>query len=255
MRSPWRWSFDPVTGVLWCGDVGQDTWEEVDLIHKGLNCGWPIMEGFACNPIAPVCDTAGYTLPIAVFGHDVGYAIVGGYVYRGYRVPGLTGGYTYGDYLTGKVWMLRYENGVVTSDSLIVDGSEGSISSFGTDQLNELYIVGYGSNSSIYCFAGPGPSSGISTLPRQAYRFGLDQNYHNPFNPSTVIGYQVGTTERVSLKVFDVLGQEMATLVDDVRSPGIDRVAFDAARFSTGVYYYRLQAGSFVATRKLALVR
>jgi len=122
MRNPWRWSFDPPTGVLWCGDVGQDTWEEVDIIKKGLNYGWPIMEGFVCNPIAPVCDTTGYTLPIAVFGHDVGNAIVGGYIYRGYRAPWLTGAYLYGDYGSGKVWMLRYENGSVTADSLLVSG-------------------------------------------------------------------------------------------------------------------------------------
>jgi hypothetical protein len=249
-------SSDLVTGVLWCGDVGQDTWEEVDIIHKGLNYGWPVMEGFVCNPIAPQCDTAGYTLPIAVFGHNLGNAIVGGYVYRGSRVPWLTGAYTYSDYGSGKIWMLRYENGVVTSDSMIIDGSEGAISSFGTDQLNELYMVGYSSGSSlIFRFAGPGPASGITTLPRQAYTFRLDQNYPNPFNPSTVIGYQVGTTDHVTLRVYDVLGQEMTTLVDDVRSPGTYRVTLDAGRFSSGVYYYRLQAGGFVSTRRLIVVR
>lgn len=254
MRNPWRWSFDPVTGVLWCGDVGQDNWEEVDIIRKGLNYGWPIMEGFVCNPAAPQCDTAGYTPPIAVFGHDVGNAIVGGYVYRGYRVPWLTGAYVYGDYGSGRIWMLRYENGVVVADSVLLDGI-GEMSSFGTDQAGELYMVTYGASASIYRFAGPGPTTGVTSLPRQAYAFGLDQNYPNPFNPSTVIGYQIGATGWVSLRVFNVLGQEVATLVDGLRTPGTYRVTFDAAGYSSGVYYYRLQAGNLVRTRTLVLVK
>ena len=213
------------------------------------------MEGFVCNPIAPVCDSAGYTPPVEVFGHDVGNAIVGGYVYRGYRLPWLTGAYVYGDYGSGTIWMLRYENGIVVTDSVLMYGSFGEMSAFGTDQLSELYIVSYGASSSIYRFAGPGPTSGVTAPPRQAFAFGLDQNYPNPFNPSTVIGYQIGVTEQVSLKVFDVLGQEVATLVDGIRSPGSYRVTFEAGRYSSGVYYYRLQAGNFVKTRELVLVR
>lgn len=255
MRNPWRWSFDPVTGVLWCGDVGQNTWEEVDIIHKGLNYGWPIMEGLVCNPIAPVCDTTGLTLPITVFGHNLGNAIVGGYVYRGYRVPWLTGAYIYGDYGSGRIWMLRYENGTLSADSILSNGGLGAISSFGTDQLNELYLVGYGSNSSIYRFAGPGPTTGVKPTPAQAQEFGLDQNYPNPFNPSTLIGYQVSITGRVLLKVFDVLGQEVATIVDGIQSAGRYQVRFEGARYASGVYIYRLTTGSGSIARSMILTR
>ena len=255
MRNPWRWSFDPPTGILWCGDVGQDQWEEIDIIHKGLNYGWPIMEGSVCNPIAPVCDTAGYTLPIKVYSHDLGDAIVGGYVYRGYRAPWLTGAYVYGDYGNGKIWMLRYENGTITADSLLASISGGSMSSFGTDQLNELYIVGFGTNASIYRFAGPGPSTEIPAVPPGAHSFGLDQNFPNPFNPSTVIGYQIPAAAHVTLRVFDILGQEVATLVDGIQSSGSYRVTFNAAGKSSGVYFYRLQAGDYVKVRELILMR
>ena len=255
MRNPWRWSFDPATGILWCGDVGQDTWEEVDIIKKGLNYGWPIMEGLVCNPIAPVCDTTGLTLPIAVFGHDVGNAIVGGYVYRGYRAPWLTGAYIYGDYGSGKIWMLRYDNGSVTADSLLVSGGLGAISSFGTDQLNELYIVGYGSSSSIYRFAGPGPTTAVKPGPSQAQTFRLDQNYPNPFNPSTQIGYQVPRTGRVLLKVYDILGQQVSTLVDRVQSAGSYQVSFDGAQRASGVYIYRITTASGSITRTMVLTR
>jgi len=81
----------------------------------------------------------------------------------------------------------------------------------------------------------------------------LHQNY--PFNPSTKIVYRVKSRESVSLKVFDVLGREVATLVDEVKAPGSHEVKFDARGLASGVYLYRLKAGEFVQTRKLALLR
>jgi hypothetical protein len=89
--------------------------------------------------------------------------------------------------------------------------------------------------------------------------FSLMQNYPNPFNPSTMIGYQVPTQSYVTLRIFDVLGREVATLVDAVEVPGYKSVNFDANStadgLASGVYYYRLQAGSFIETKKLLLLR
>jgi len=254
MRNPWRWSFDPPTGVLWCGDVGQDHWEEIDIIHGGLNYGWPVMEGFACNPIAPVCDSTGFTPPIAVYDHSQGNAIVGGYVYRGSRVPWLTGAYVYGDYGTGRIWMLRYANNVVTVDSLLSGGPGGSVSSFGTDAENELYIVAYSASGSIYRFKSQ-VAAGISAGAELPRRFDLLQNYPNPFNPSTVITYQVPAAGRVTLKVFNLLGQEVATLVDGVQTQGLHDVKFDAAGLSSGVYIYRITTGSGSLARGMIVAR
>ncbi|MBI4535074.1 MAG: S8 family peptidase, partial [Ignavibacteriae bacterium] len=85
--------------------------------------------------------------------------------------------------------------------------------------------------------------------------FALKQNYPNPFNPSTVITFTLPVAERVSLQVFDLLGRRVATLIDGDRGAGIHNVEFDASSFSTGIYYYRLNAGSFTETKKMLLVK
>ncbi|HTY11398.1 MAG TPA: T9SS type A sorting domain-containing protein [Bacteroidota bacterium] len=85
--------------------------------------------------------------------------------------------------------------------------------------------------------------------------FALQQNYPNPFNPATVISYQLAVSSRVTLKVYDILGKEVATLVDEQKQPGSYRVMFDGSRLASGIYFYRLQTGSFTATKKLMLVK
>jgi hypothetical protein len=85
--------------------------------------------------------------------------------------------------------------------------------------------------------------------------FSLDQNYPNPFNPSTTIRYTIPQKGRVSVKVFDVLGRDVATLVNGEQEAGLHQVVFEASRFATGVYFYHLQAGNFAETRKLLLMK
>jgi hypothetical protein len=83
----------------------------------------------------------------------------------------------------------------------------------------------------------------------------LLQSYPNPFNPTTTIRYQLTSLAHVTLSVFDLLGREVATLVDDMEEPGEKRATFDGSALASGVYFYRLRAGDFVQTRKLVLVR
>jgi hypothetical protein len=85
--------------------------------------------------------------------------------------------------------------------------------------------------------------------------FELAQNYPNPFNPTTTIGFSVATRRHVSLDVFNVLGQEVATLVNEERAPGHYAVTWDGSTMATGVYFYRLRAGEYTATRKMVLVK
>jgi hypothetical protein len=89
----------------------------------------------------------------------------------------------------------------------------------------------------------------------QPHFYQLLQNYPNPFNPVTTISYQLPTASRVTLKVYDVLGREVATLADGVEEPGYKSVRWDACNVGSGVYFYRLQAGEFVASRKLLLLK
>jgi glucose/arabinose dehydrogenase len=102
-RNPWRFSFDKASGDLWVGDVGQDRWEEVERVVPGGNYGWNTMEGLECFR-AQDCDTGGLEMPRAVYGHEFGCAVIGGYVYRGSSMPELNGWYVYGDFCRGRVW-------------------------------------------------------------------------------------------------------------------------------------------------------
>jgi len=85
--------------------------------------------------------------------------------------------------------------------------------------------------------------------------FNLEQNYPNPFNPSTTISFSIPTSEFVTLKVFDVLGNEVATLVNEYRRAGSHNIEFDASKLSSGIYFYKLQTGSFIETKKMILLR
>ena len=92
----------------------------------------------------------------------------------------------------------------------------------------------------------------VTELPRD---FSLTQNYPNPFNPSTVISYQIPVNSYVSLKVFDLVGNEVAVLVNEMQNSGTYSVTFDAGKLSSGVYFYELRAGSYRAVKKLLLTK
>jgi glucose/arabinose dehydrogenase len=140
LRNPWRFSFDPVTDRVWCGDVGQNAWEEIDVIKKGKNYGWRIMEASHCRPPTTGCDTDGLELPVWEYSHmGAGRSVTGGYVYRGSRLGGLVGAYIYADYVTGEVWALRYSGAGAPSNALLVD-TNLNIASFGVDEAGELLI-------------------------------------------------------------------------------------------------------------------
>ncbi|MBU0473344.1 MAG: T9SS type A sorting domain-containing protein [Bacteroidetes bacterium] len=85
--------------------------------------------------------------------------------------------------------------------------------------------------------------------------FSLSQNYPNPFNPTTVIKYSIPEVTNVKLKVFDMLGREIITLVNKEQNAGVYNVQFNAANLSSGVYFYRFEAGSFTASKKLLLLK
>jgi glucose/arabinose dehydrogenase len=151
LRNPWRFSFDRLTGDLYIADVGQDSVEEVDVqvatSRGGENYGWSIMEGTHCyNP--PIgCNTVGLVPPTLEYTHGVndanGCSITGGYVYRGSRLPLLTGHYFYGDLCQGWVRSFRYVNGVVQDqrDYTAQFGVLGGLVSFGEDSRGQLYII------------------------------------------------------------------------------------------------------------------
>jgi glucose/arabinose dehydrogenase len=138
-RNPWRFSFDPVTGWLWAADVGQDQVEEVDIVDKGGNYGWNIMEGNICFQPSAGCNQTGLSMPIWTYSHSLGYSVTGGFVYRGFVHPELVGSYIYADFGSGRVWSLSFDGVNQTANKELVD-SDLSVTSLGVDEQNELYI-------------------------------------------------------------------------------------------------------------------
>lgn len=141
-RNPWRFSFDTTGGGLWAGDVGQNRREEIDLVARGGNYGWPTLEGNECFQPPSGCDRTGLALPVVDYGRSEGITVTGGYVYRGAALPVLAGRYIYGDFGSGRIWSLPADNPSAAGRALLID-SGLTISSFGTDEQHELYIVDY----------------------------------------------------------------------------------------------------------------
>lgn len=149
LRNPWRFSFDRLTGDLWTGDVGQNRYEEIDLILPGANYGWNQMEGFHCYGSRD-CGGAGLAAPVIEYGREDGCSVTGGYVYRGSRLQSLYGAYIYGDFCSGKIWALRYEAGSVTAHALIAD-TDLQIASFAEGPAGEIYVLSF--TGRVYRFA------------------------------------------------------------------------------------------------------
>jgi len=143
LRNPWRFSFDPETGLLWIGDVGQNLYEEIDRIdpatQAGANLGWDIMEATHCYS-TPVCDPVGVP-PVAEYRRDFGCSVTGGYVYRGEDLPDLRGWYLYSDYCTGNIFALRSDGtGTETTPRVLLE-TDANASSLGVDADGELYLA------------------------------------------------------------------------------------------------------------------
>ena len=144
LRNPWRFSFDRRSSILWLADVGQSSWEEVDVVKAGSNYGWNIMEGAHCFSPSAGCDATSLELPVWEYARSGGNcSVTGGYVYLGRGMPSLVGAYVYGDFCLGNIWGLRYDGDTVTEQILLVD-SELLITSFGEDLAHNLYILSRG---------------------------------------------------------------------------------------------------------------
>jgi glucose/arabinose dehydrogenase len=205
LRNPWRWSFDPVTGELWEGDVGEATWEEVNLIVKGGNYGWKAMEGFDGT------DDGKMVKPLFTFDHQRisvnpnGPAIIGGRIFRGNPQSKLYGAYFMACYGTKRFWMLqRNDTGIVAT---VLSPTPTNLSSFGHDAEGRLYACGL-NNGTIYLLDHPdlAPSSiGVRTSkPNRLGRYFI-VNADGRLDASL---FQAAT----SLDLIDLKGNRLATL-------------------------------------------
>jgi glucose/arabinose dehydrogenase len=164
LRNPWRLGFDAAEGLLYIADVGQNRWEEIDIVgaaQAGLNYGWNRMEGAHCFR-TPECDRRGLVLPALEYGHGEGCSVTGGSVYRGRALRGLAGHYFYADFCSGWVRSFRWQGGRVTQHRQW-GVKPGEVQSFGTDATGELYVLSAGGR--VYRLAMDGAFEGADAGP------------------------------------------------------------------------------------------
>ena len=145
-RNPWRMSFDAETGDLFIGDIGQDSFEEIDYFKykssAGKNYGWNTLEASHCYPPGSECILRYFEAPILEYSHKsgLGFSVTGGYVYRGNNKE-LYGSYVFGDFVSGNIWKAVKQNGKWKME--LLRNTDFKISSFGRDENQELYVVDY----------------------------------------------------------------------------------------------------------------
>lgn len=145
LRNPWRFDIDEESGLMYIADVGQDEWEEIDVVPlepAGYNFGWSILEGDECFDDDP-CSVTGLAAPALTIGHGEGCSVIGGFAYRGRSIPELSGHYFYGDWCGRWIRSFLYaDGGVTTAQDWTADfGEVGQILSFGTDAAGEIYVT------------------------------------------------------------------------------------------------------------------
>lgn len=155
IRNTWKFSFDTVTGRMWGADVGQNAFEEINIIEKGNNYGW---SRFEANSVANsgVSINEPTVFPVHFYNRIQGdRSVTGGYVYRGSEItslnPDISSKYIFGDYVSGRVWALDYNPSTGDANSTLLFNTSGEfVSSFGVDKNGELYFSDYGSNAQLY---------------------------------------------------------------------------------------------------------
>lgn len=144
-RNPWRFSFD-LKGRPVVADVGQDLWEEIDIVERGKNYGWNIKEGFHCFDPKEKCNADNLSDPIYEYGRDEGQSITGGYIYTGKEIPSLLGKYIFADFVSGRIWAMDLPDNASQKVKAVYTLGKWPvlISSFGRDSSGNVYLLDLG---------------------------------------------------------------------------------------------------------------
>lgn len=254
LRNPWRFSFDSETGALWAGDVGQNEWEEIDIVESGGNYGWSEMEGPDCYPSDSGCDPELYELPVywydRGFGEDQGYTVIGGVVYRGEAIPELVGSYLFADYVNPRFWMLE-EDGGGGYNSVLLSSELGNIVSI-NEQPSDHEVFVSTLSGGVYQLI-PANDSGGAGSPSS---FLFELVGPNPVRDGTRVRVQPEEASEVSLRVVDVRGREMSTVFSGTLGSGEDReFAIDTRELPAGAYFVVLDHPSERRTKRFVVVK
>jgi uncharacterized repeat protein (TIGR03806 family) len=192
LRQPWKFSFDKVSGDLWVGEVGQDLWESVYKIEKGGNYGWSVREGSHPFRIDRKVGPTPILPPVVEHPHSEFRSLTGGYVYHGKRLPELKGAYLYGDYDTGRVWMLRSTGKKVTEHRQLAR-SRLRIVAWGQDHDGEVYALDFIGSGVYRLTANPPPAADAPKFPRKLSETGLFTSTRDLRPAVGVIPYSVNS--------------------------------------------------------------
>jgi glucose/arabinose dehydrogenase len=255
-RNPWRFSLDALSGELWVADVGEDTWEEIDLVTRGRNYGWPYVEGPAClDPGQCAALGPALTAPLYSYDHSEGVAVIGGRRYWGPRLPELAGLYVFADYTGGTVWGLRFDGAGPPERFDLVTGAPALLT-FGEGPTHELYVASV--DGSLYRL-----SRTVTAVRRDpaAPASRLLGNFPNPFNPATTIRYETAAAGRVEIDIFAAGGEHVRRVVAEDSAAGPNTAAWrgdteHGTRAASGVYIVRLRVdGVAVDTQRMVLLK
>ena len=227
LRNPWKFSFDSENGNLWIADVGQNEFEEINMVENNpanVNYGWRCYEGDEPYNMSG-CPDNGLTFPVATYSHynsgDFKCSITGGYVYRGNQISGLNGVYFFADYCSGEIGMLSTEDNSNWEMNLTFPNINGSWVSFGEDISGELYIVSI--NGGIYKIIDAALSQNELTLNNVII-------YPNPFDEFININLQ----ETADIKIYDSFGKKIIQ-IDDFKGTKVD-----LRNLRRGIYFIKV---------------
>lgn len=220
IRQAWKMNFDPQTGTLWAGEIGQDLWEMIYIIQKGGNYGWSVREG--SHPFRPERKRGPTPIldPIVEHPHTAFRSITGGLVYGGKRHPELRGAYIYGDFDTGRVWMLRYDarQKKVTEHRQLAD-SPRRIICFAEDDRRELYLLDF--MGGMYQLEAVPPTTDRPVFPTRLSQTGLFASTAEHLPAPGVIPYSVNAP----------LWSDGADKERFLALPGMSQIEFDATTY------------------------
>lgn len=246
-RNPWRFSFDEA-GRLWLADVGDGNWEEVNVVRKAENYGWPTMEGMHCRPPATTCDQTGLTLPVAEYSHSLGRSITGGYVYTGGRRPDLVGQYLFADYVEGRIWATDESEGIF--DTRILFDTDLRISSFGRDESGEIYIVSY--FGAIYRFRA---TSTASEHVSKADEW-IGQPFPNPARGWIAVPTATSGVKDVNVVAYDLMGRRIGGGWVFPGHQSGEPIEIDVSDFgANGIYLLRFDLAGSSIWRQIVVAR
>lgn len=251
-RNPWDFTFSSYNDSIYLTENGQTANDEVNFVRRGKNYGWPNCAGY-CNPYNPL-----YRQPMDTIGGNgtFNYAPTGILIYSGSVYPALTGKLITSNMQSGGpvTGILKYDFGNSPLNDTITSHSKIS-NLLGTTMIQHtdgyIYLCRTDAGSIVKLLPDPVGINNIS----EPSGYKLYQNFPNPFNPQTGITYSIPQQSSVSLKIFDITGREIVTLVNEVKRAGTYESVWNAANYPSGVYLYRLTAGDFTLEKKMVLLK